>query len=1131
LTQPAILVIVWPQKMETPSSQKFDWLSRILSAVLDGPLPLIILFGALFGGIVAIMITPREEEPQIIVPLADVLVAAPGLSAKQVERQIATPLEKLLYQIDGVEFVYSMSKPERCVVTVRFYVGEDREDSLIKIYNKLFSQTDHIPAAVKSWVVKPIEIDDVPIIVAVLWSDNPELTNDHELRRLAEEIEHDLQSITNTNRIEVTGGRPRQVRVELDPKALAARRTAPLEVAWAIEVSNKLLPAGEVQVQDQDVVIEAGDFIQNAEELRKLVINVVDGVPVYLDDIARVIDGPAEPASYTWMGFGPASDQTKDHSGVYPAVAISIAKKKGANAVWVANEVENYFVNLKREIFPPEVNYRIIRNYGQTANDKINNLVSSLLAAVLTVVIFIGIFLGWRAALVVGLAVPICYGITLGLDLWAGYTINRVTLFALILALGLLVDDPITGVDNIERYLRRGGQSRRHSVLLAMAEIRSALIMSTIAIIFAFAPLSYITGMMGPYMAPMAFNVPVSVTVSTVVAFLVTPWLSYKFIKPSNDRTASDITKSGLYRLYASLLKPLLRTHRRSWIFLGMVALLFLASALLPALRLIPLKLLPFDNKDEFQVIVDMPEGSTLERTQGVAAVLSNYLRTVPEVRDYTAFVGVPSPMDFNGMVRHYYLRYGAHYADIRITLAKRQRRTQQSHALLLRIRRDIETIAHSLNANVKLVEVPPGPPVISTVTAEIYGRKSTPYALLQTAARTLEERLKKEPLVVDVDTSVEDDQQKAVFIPDREKAALSGIATADIAQTIRLANQGLVSGFMQIPSEVNPLPVMLRLPLDIRSSPGALTDLHVKGRPGITKIREKSGVRDAPQPIVPLAELGRFHTVIQDKTIYHKNLEPVVYVFAEVAGRTPAEIVLDVAGDLNKEATKNQPVPFQQRTYLNPGGGLPWKLPQGIKSIWNGEGEWKITLRVFRDLGIAFGVALLGIFLVLRIQTGLSVITAIIMLAIPLSIIGIMPGFWLLNHMGERVVDGFPNPILFTATAMIGMIALAGIVVRNSLILIEFIQMALREGMDLQEALVRAGSVRMRPIFLTAGTTLLGNLVITLDPIFSGLAWAVIFGIVASTIFTLFVIPVLYDLVYRNKPGQGLPPKRDIEA
>jgi multidrug efflux pump subunit AcrB len=1108
-----------------------DALSRLVDNTISGPLPLLLLLVALVGGIVALAITPREEEPQIVVPMADVLVAAPGLGAEQVERQIATPLEKILFQIDGVEHVYSMSQPGQCVVTVRFLVGEDRVASLVKIYNKIYSNTDNIPSAVRSWVVKPVEIDDVPIVVAVLWSDNPRLTGDYELRRLAEEIELDLQSIENTNRIAVAGGRPRHIRVELDAKSLAARRTSPLEVAWAIDLSNKLLPAGNVQILDEELVVEAGDFLKSAQDLRKLVINVVDGVPVSLDDVAQVIDGPAEPVSYTWIGFGPASDHLQKYPDVYPAVAISIAKKKGTNAVWLAAEVEDYFRKLKSEIFPEEVNYRIIRNYGQTANDKINNLVSSLLVAVLTVVVFIGIFLGWRAAVVVGLAVPICYGITLVLDLIAGYTINRVTLFALILALGLLVDDPITGVDNIERYLRIGKHSRRRSVVMAISEIRSALIMSTIAIILAFAPLYYITGMMGPYMAPMAFNVPVSVTASTFVAFLVTPWLAFKLLKPSEDSGHYDITRSALYKTYAALVKPLLRTRLRSWIFLLVVFVLFLASLVLPALRLVPLKLLPYDNKDEFQVIFDMPEGTTLERTQDVAAMLGKYLSSVPEVKDYTAFVGVPSPMDFNGMVRHYYLRRGSHYADIRVTLAQRQRRYQQSHAILLRLRKDLESIADKSGARIKLVEVPPGPPVISTIAVELYGDKATPYSTLQHAAQVLEKRLQKEPLVADVDNSVGDDQLKFVFVPDKEKAALSGVSTQDIAGTIHLANNGLIAGYLQLSREVNPLPVVLRLPYDTRNSPDALASLHVKGRPGIAKIREKSGLRDAPRPIVPLAELGDMRRLMQNKVIYHKNLQPVAYVFAEPAGRTPAEVVLDVSSDLSAQTDGGDLKPLKGRTYLKPGGGLSWNLPGGVRAVWNGEGEWEVTLRVFRDLGIAFGVAMLGIFMVLRIQTGLSTITGIIMMAIPLSVIGIMPGFWILNQIGERIIDGYPNPILFTATAMIGMIALAGIVVRNSLILVEFIHMALREGKTLTVALVQAGAERMRPIFLTAGTTLLGNLVITLDPIFNGLAWAIIFGILASTVFTLFVIPVIYSLVYNNKPGHGLPVSKEIDG
>jgi multidrug efflux pump subunit AcrB len=956
------------------------------------------------------------------------------------------------------------------------------------------------------------------------------VTGDHELRRIAEEIEHDLQSINSTNKIQVVGGRSRQIRIELDSNALASRATTPLDVSWAIEVSNQLLPAGEVQIRDREIAIEAGNFIQDAKELRKLVVNVVNGVPVYLEEVAHIIDGPAEPDNYTWIGLGPASGQSSTDKQVYPAVAVSVSKKKGTNAVRVAEEVENYLETLKKEYFPPEVDYRIIRNYGRTADEKINNLITSLLIAVLTVVVFIGVFLGWRAAVVVGLAVPICYGITLMLDLFAGYTINRVTLFALILSLGLLVDDPITGVDNIKRYLRMSELSRGQAVISAIVEIRIALIMSTIAIILSFAPLRFITGMMGPYMSPMAFNVPVSVIVSTLVAFFVTPWLAYKLIKKPQQVATYDVTQTGVYKVYSRLLNALLCTKRRSWIFLAGVLLLFCVSLLLPLLRLVPLKLLPYDNKNEFQVVIDMPEGTTLERTQGVAAQLCLYLSKVPEIVDYTAFVGIPSPMDFNGMVRHYYLRKGAHFADIRVTLADKRFRSQQSHALLLRLRKDIEAIAERAKARIKLVEVPPGPPVIATITAELYGTRSTDYATLQSAAQVLKNRLKEEPFVVDIDTSVGDDQQKIFFIPDREKAALSGISVEDLSKSLQIAIRGLTVGYIEAQKEVNPLPIILRLPFKERSPLQSLANLYVKGRPGITKQRDKTGLQNSPQPIVPMIELGEVKWTQHDKIIYHKNLKPVVYVFADTAGRPPIDIITDLNSDLNQASSHEQEItPIHRRSFISPGAKRSWNLPNDVNVVWAGEGEWQITRRVLIDLGAAFGVALIGIFLILRIQTGFSIITGIIMLAIPLSMIGILPGFWFLNHLGTRVVDGYPDPILFTATAMIGMIALAGIVVRNSLILVEFIHMALREGKGLLEALIEAGAVRLRPIFLTAGTTLLGNLVITLDPIFSGLAWSIIFGILASTVFTLFVVPTVYYLIYRDKSGNGLPAVKQV--
>ncbi len=1112
------------------NSNRLDAVSRALGRFINTPGPIFIALVALALGAASLVLTPREEEPQIVVPLADVMVRAPGLSARQVERQIATPLENLLYQIEGVEYVYSMSRAGSAIVTVRFYVGEDREESLVKIYNQMFSNTDKVPEAVESWVVKPIEVDDVPIVIAMLWSEDPEQTDDHGLRRLAEEVVLKLQGIQNTNEVGVTGGRPREIRIELKPEALAARRTAPLDILRALNLSNDEMPAGDVKNLNRELVVQAGLFFRDADALADSVVNVVDGRPVYMKDVADVIDGPAEADDYTWIGFGPASAGDDPKKGVFPAVSVSVAKRKGSNAVWVADNVLNRLERMEAELFPPHVNYRIIRNYGETADEKVNDLASSLLVAILTVVVFIGVVMGWRSALVVGLAVPICYGLTLGVNLFTDYTINRVTLFALILAIGLLVDDPITGVDNIDRYLQMGRFRRIKSILLAMQEVRMALIMSTIAIILSFVPLFFITGMMGPYMAPMAFNVPLAVIASTVVAFLVTPWLSRKILRPKAREAGWDIRQTGLYRFYNMLLRPMVTSNRKAAFFLGLVGAAFLLANILPAFRLVPLKLLPFDNKDEFQIVVDMPEGRTLEEAEGVTRAVAEYLRTVPEVKEFAAFAGTNSPIDFNGMVRQYYLREGSNVADIRVTLAPKGQRAHQSHEIVLRIRNDIDEIAANHGAIIKLVETPPGPPVISSIVVELYGEQATPYERLQKAAQDVVARLEREPHVVDIDTSVEADQTKLIFETDKEKAALSGIATEDVAQTIALAVEGVTAEHLEIPSEANPLPIRVQLPMGRRNSPTDVETVTVKGRPGIAKVREGGGVSDAPQPLVPLGEIGEFSETLQDKTIYHKQLRPVVYVYAETAGRAPADVIQDVAWDRGKGPGKTSYRPVEDRTYLTFGAGDSWMLPDDVTPVWSGEGEWKITIRVFRDLGLAFAAAMVGIFIVLTIQTSSVAISLIIMLAIPLTAIGIMPGFWVLNSIGELSIDGHPNPTFFTATAMIGMIALSGIVVRNSLILVEFIHQSLKEGMAFDEALVQAGAIRMRPVVLTAGTTMLGNLVITLDPIFSGLAWAIIFGIFASTLFTLGVIPIVYYLVYKNVEGHGVPSERVLE-
>jgi multidrug efflux pump subunit AcrB len=1090
---------------------------RLVRRSLEGGIPLFIFIVAVLAGLIALKYTPREEEPQIVVPMLDVLVSAPGLSAEQVARQVTIPVEKLLTQIPGVEHVYSSSRTGQSAVTLRFYVGQDREKSILNTYNKLYSNQDKIPGVIEDWIVRPVEVDDVPIMLLALWSDAPERYDDYDLRRVATEISTHLQSIRQTSEVNVTGGRPRTIRLLLDPESLAARKTTALEVAQALQMSNRLKSAGYWTYGNKSIVLESGDFVRDVQELSSLPVNVIDGVPVYLKDVATVVDGPSEPDSYSWIEFAPGhSHFSPGHEG-FPMVTISVAKQRGSNAVSVAREVHARMESLGEYLLPPEIHIEVLRDYGETANEKVNNLSSSLAFAIITVVVFITVFLGFRPALVVGLAVPICYGITLALDLAFAYTINRVTLFALILSLGLLVDDPITGVDNIERYMKnmgRRGKTFFDSIVDAIAEIRVPLLLSTVTIVLAFVPLAFITGMMGPYMAPMAFNVPVSVMASTLVAFLVTPWLASRILKPAD--VLRDKEHVGLLHFYSRILSPVLNNRRRARFVLWVVLGLFVITASLPVFRLVPLKLLPYDNKNEIQIVIDMPEGSSLETTAALAKEVSNLASQLPEIQAIAAFVGMASPIDFNGMVRQYYQRNGPNVADLRITLVDKADRQHQSHAVVLRLRELLKPLGLGL-ARIKVVEVPPGPPVLSTLVAEIQADTLVSYQTQREAAANVMARLAREPQVVEIDSTVEHPQQRIRFVTDKQKAALSGVSTEDIDETLSIANLGGFAGYLQLPRETTPLPIELRLAIKDRTSLSDFRRLRVKGRPGIVQESSAQGLESAPQPLVSIGELGVFERQWADQSIYHKDLQPVVYVTAELSGRTPAEVIADVNADLGYQGESKSA--WENRQFITPGGGDGWSLPDGVDVVWTGEGEWRITVRTFRDMGLAFAFALLAIFFVLRLQTASTALSLIIMSSIPLTIIGIMPGFWLMNQFGERVVAGAPDPVMFTATAMIGMIALAGIVVRNSLILVEFITQARAEGLAVKEALLQAGAVRMRPVLLTAGTTLLGNLIITLDPVFSGLALAIIFGIVASTLFTLLVVPVVYLLVF-DKPS-----------
>ena len=1114
-------------------------ISKIVEKFLDGKLSIMLLIISLCLGAASLMVTPKEEEPQIVVPLADIYVSAPGASAQEVEQLVATPLEQLLWQIDGVEYVYSMSRKNMALVTVRFFVGEDREDSLIKLHNRIAMNIDKVTSIVKGWVIKPVEIDDVSIVNITLYSDQ---YGDDVLRRVAEEVLARIGGVENISKTTIHSGREREVRVEMIPEKMQAMGISIMEVHQALQGADASVTAGAFSRMDQVFPVQVSSFLGDVDEVASLVVGVIHDRPVYLRDVATIRDVPEEANRYARILFsqkyaeanGSSLSASETHGTAnggmsdegerrayradtqYSAVTLAISKKRGTNAVTVAKEVIEAFHEVEKKIVPHGIYSEITRNYGQTAHEKVGGLLSSLLFAVASVVVLLAFTLGWKEALIVAVAVPISFSLALFVNFLFGYTINRVTLFALILSLGLVVDDPITNVENIQRHITQGILDPFRATLRAVDEVLPPVIMSTLAIIACFLPLFFITGMMGPYMAPMAANVPLTVTFSTLCALTIVPWMSHYLLKSSapsiggsdpsasphadavgnpdhgpvrspdttarekkSSQNAQRLQNSRLFRGYRAVVSPFLDSGVKRFMLFSLVIVLLILSCTLALFRMVPLKLLPFDNKNEFQIVIDMDEGTTLEHTDAVVRVFESYLQGVPEVTSILSFVGESSPMDFNGMVRHYYLRKGGHLADIRVNLLPRDQRDQQSHAIVLRLRNDLSSIAKDLGAKISLVEVPPGPPVLSTIVGEIYGAMDLPHGELIASAAHVEKVMREEPFVVDVDSMTETVHDQVEIVIDREKAALHGIDTRTISTTLQAALEGIASAFLHLPNERQPLKIRVTLPRALKSGMAEMAAIPLKTATG---------------QMVSLAELSEITLVDSEPTIFHKNMERVVYVLAETAGRAPAEAVLDMQSRLKKEP-----------------------MPPGTRVEWGGEGEWKITLRVFRDMGIAFAAALVGIYILLIIQSGSFFMPGLIMMAIPLTLLGILPGFWLLNMVATSPVGGFQNPIFLTATSMIGMIALGGIVIRNSLVLIEFIQDAMKQGMAFKEAILQSGAIRMRPILLTALTTAIGAFPITLDPVFSGLAWALIFGLFASTIFTLLVIPVAYFAVYRK--------------
>ena len=1074
----------------TSSGEGSNWMDRVVSLFLSSNYSVLLVVISLVAGAVALQVTPREEDPQIVVPVANLIVRMPGATAAEVERQVATRAEKLIYQIEGIEDVYSVSQPGVAVITARFFVGVDREEAWVRLQDKIDANVDQLPPGVAGWVVKPLEIDDVPIVTITLYGEDVAV-DDHALRRMAEELVIRLQAVPDAGRTAVVGGRPRVVNLTLSPARMAARGIGLHQIQRTLAGAGVRQPAGGLVSLDRVAKIQAGAFLTSADEVGDLVVASHGGRPVYLREVADVALGPDEAVDHVRFALGQSAFEPGD-PGVelaaagrleagrdVPAVTVAVAKRRGANAVWVSEAVQEAAAEFARQALPPEVHLRVTRDYGLSADHKVGELIEALWVAVAIVVALLAYSLGLREGLIIALAVPITFSITLLVNLLLGYSINRVTLFALILALGLVVDDPIVDVENVHRHLERRPKSRFRAVLQAVNEVRPPIILATLAVIVSFVPLFFITGMMGPYMAPMALNVPVSMLASLAVAFTVTPWLCLHLLHVGEDEEGPappPLEETPLYRAYAALLGPLLTQRRARAALFGTVGALFALCGWLMLTGRVPLKMLPYDNKNELQVLVDMPEGTSLERTEAVTAEVARLLARLPESTDVTWYTGIASPIDFNGLVRQYSLRREPHLGDVRLNLVTKKRRAQQSHAIGLRLRPLLEPIAARNGAVFRIVEVPPGPPVLATLVAEVYGGPTHDHAALLAAAERVRAKFGEVPGVVDIDVAAVAPQEEVEFRLDRAKAALHGVSEADAAGYVAAAFGGAAVGALRLPDEVQPTRVVARLPRAERLGPLDLERLFLP----------------VGGAMIPIAEIGRVERGSIEQPRYRKNLRRVVYVTAETAGTTPAEAVLSLSAAVDGDSAL---APFEVE--------------------WSGEGEWKITLDAFRDLGIAFGVAVFGIYVLLVYQTESYLLPLVLLVAIPLTIIGIVPGFWLLNLVAADTVGGFSDPVYFTATGMIGMIALAGIATRNAILLVEFIQEARARGAPLNVALIEAGALRTRPIVLTAGTALLAAAPITLDPIFSGLAWALIFGLLVSTAFTLLVVPTIYGLAY----------------
>ena len=1058
--------------------------------------PLLALVALLLGGF-AVLVTPREEEPQINVTMANVMIPFPGAAVRDVEQMVAIPAEQVLSQIAGVEHVTSVSSPGLAVMTVQFKVGVPRIDALVRLYDTVNSNADWLPKGlgVLAPIIKPKGIDDVPIVTLTLYSKQPAV-GAYDLELVAHSIEADLKRVPGTREVTTIGGPGRAVMVELDPARMAGSGVTVTDLRGALLSANLGLPIGELLAGNQAVAIESGPFLKNAHEVAQLVVGVRDGKPVFLQDVATVRDGPPPPSEYVWYGSAGKG------AAEFPAVTLAVTKKPGTNAIDVANAIMQRVGSLKNTVIPADVQVAETRNYGATANDKAVKLIEKLLFATTSVVALVFIALGRREAAIVGSAVVLTLAATLFAS-WAwGFTLNRVSLFALIFSIGILVDDAIVVVENIHRHQQLfPGKTLTELIPGAVDEVGGPTILATLTVIAALLPMAFVTGLMGPYMSPIPINASMGMLISLAIAFTVTPWLARLWMKASHGGEGDAGHKaprrglsSRITPLFERIFRPLLDdakgARNRRWLGLGVAALIAVSVAL-PVLGLVVLKMLPFDNKSEFQVIVDMPAGTPLEKTAAVLHELGAYLATVPEVTDYQAYAGTAAPINFNGLVRQYYLRSGGAVGDLQVNLLDKHLRSDQSHAIAMRVRPALQTIGARFGANVKVVEVPPGPPVLAPIVAEVYGPQA---AGRQQVAKAVRAIFAKQAGVVDIDDSTIAAAPRTLLLVDRRKAAMLGVSQQAIVSTLRAGLAGEATSYLHDGAKY-PAAATLQLPAIDQGDLDTLLQL---------------AVRSASGKLVPIRELVTRSDTLREQPVYHKDLLPVDYVVADMAGHVDSPLY----------------GMFGMRRHLGdivtPGGGKvveyfihqPTDPYRDYAVKW--DGEWQITYETFRDMGAAYAVGLVLIYLLVVAQFGSYLTPLIIMAPIPLTIIGVMPGHALLGAQ-------------YTATSMIGMIALAGIIVRNSILLVDFINLQVRAGVEFKQAVVHSAITRAQPIVLTGLAAMLGAFFILDDPIFNGLAISLIFGILVSTVLTLVVIPLLYFMAYRNRLGAITGPESPV--